>query len=261
MIMTLRQYLSNPQGKGSAASAIKQWKAEYDPRYDTLLEKHGKFEMDVFKTSNSRVYFVHVKIPSETYDDVIYDAVFKFDSKGKNGLPLQDWPVRAIANAPSFVYTYENVFRRNNILVEELKNRLPDESYTEKPKTRNPYSIVGYEKTVYYAARYLTEKYASLSWLDGTAKKLDLRALRDEFGDFNKVMDKLERERKKRVEANRQIRKQKKRRMTYQDSSKTLPPKQEIDARARVINRTGNRISPLKPVGRKGNRVQTVKKI
>jgi hypothetical protein len=266
MIITMDQYLKNPQGKGSVLSHVKQWKADYDPRYDGLIAAHGEFETYIFKSSNSNQYFIHVKVPSESYDDVTYDVVLKVIKTGSvSSSSIIDWPLRAISNSPSFVYTYENVFKRNKILVEELKDLLPEETYKGAPKMRNPYGAIGYEKTVYYAIRFVVVNYNTIAKLDAHASKIDIKALYKEFSQFEKVMNKIDREQAKKVEDNKARRKAElpKQRKRYNTMPDTILPKtqQKITTHAKIIGRVDNRVKAVNPIGIKSHKAKTVKKI
>lgn len=275
MEMNIQQYLKNPQGKGSVASSASQWRSVYDPRYEALIEKHGALVVDVHKAMNAKSYFVHVKVPSETHDTVIYDVVLKVEQVGyASSHSIMDWRLRAIANSPSFVFTYENVFKRNKILVEELKVRLPDESYKDKPKVRNPYSIVGYEKTIYYACKFIAENFSQIEKLDRIAHPVNLKKMKEDFSDFNKLMDKIKLEQAKKTQSNKKDREQNKnrpkvRRSDYtppnqkpvpssdddllvigdpekKDNSISKPARQKINMTVSTVDRASNRHKPMK---------------
>ena len=264
MVLTLDQYLKNPQGKGSVTANVMQWKKEYDPRYERLLDKHKEFEVVVYKASGGDRYYIHVRVPSETYDNVVYDVVLKVEKKGlvSDG-SIIDWPLKAISNSPSFVYTYENVFKRNKLLVEELRHLLPDETYREKPVIRNPHSIVGFEKSIYYAARYVMKKFKYLKSLDNVAIRFNISQLKSAFVDFDKIMAQINKAKAKRVEENKKERarlKQKKQRNVYRTAANTnLPPtEQKISHNAKIVERNSNRI---KPKASTTNRIKPKKKI
>jgi hypothetical protein len=267
MIMTMDQYLANPQGKGSVLSHAKQWRAEYDPRYERLIALVESFETYVYKNGSNQ-YYIHVKMPSETHAEVMYDVVLKVDKKGLvSDKSITDWQLRAISNSPSFVFTYENVFRRNKLLVEELKSLLPDEAYDNPPKIRNPFNAVGYEKTVYFAIKNLIANgYTSITKLEQVASKIDLRQLRKEFSDFDKVMKTIDTEQKKKVEENKLKRakekKIQKKQRNVRLSHNNLPPgQQEVNTQATIVDREANRLKPKQTVATKSNRIKPVKKL
>lgn len=256
--MSIMQYLSNPQGKGSVTSYVKHWKDKYDPMYKDLLDGQGSFETVVYRASSSQ-FFIHVKIPSGSFDAITYDVVLKIkrESSLVSGSIL-DWSLRAISNSPSFVFTYENVFRRNKILVEELKSLLPDEAYDNPPKIRNPFNIVGYEKTAYFAIRYVKERYSQVSQLTQDAVKFDINFLKSQFVPFDKIMLDTEGERKKKVEENKKARiqekKQKKRRNVYDSGDIKLPKDKQAITTVRNTStiQSGLSNAKIKPTAKSG---------
>lgn len=199
MNLTINQYISNPLGKGSAASSLKVVKTEYDARYEALLDVHDEFQTHIYKTKNA--YYLHLLIPSETTQELAYDIVLKIDrsyqSKEAN---YANWPMKAISNSPSFAFTFANTFKRNGTLIDELKSIIPSETVKDFAETRNPYKLLGLDKSIYYACRYVKDNYSNIDEIDRFSSDLDLKKLVKELQDFKDIMKLKEIDDKKKAE-------------------------------------------------------------
>jgi len=140
-------------------------------------------------------------IPSETTKDLAYDVVIKIDRGAANkDANFLNWPMKAISNSPSFVFTFANTFKKNGTLIEELKTMIPSETVKEFAETRNPHKLLGLEKTVYYACKYIKDSYSNIDEIDRFSSDLDLKKLLKELKDFKEVMKDKEIDQKKKAE-------------------------------------------------------------
>ncbi|MBS4064304.1 MAG: hypothetical protein KGZ74_07070 [Chitinophagaceae bacterium] len=260
MELTLKQYLENPTGKGSAVSYIKLIKNEYDPKYEALLDLHKEFDTSIYFVKDS--YYIHIKIPSETVKNVLYDVVIKFEKKRySSSNNIKDWPIRVVCNSPSFVYTYTNVFRKNKLLIEELKYILPKKAIDEPAVVRNPYGNVGFEKTIYYACQYIKDNFSSVSILDNIADKSGLKELKSELIEFDVIMALIKKEKSEEKIKNARKRKEKEKRkrltntnsFVNKQSINTIVPKISAINIINGISKTNKvkSISRVKIVGKK----------
>jgi hypothetical protein len=96
--------------------------------------------------------------------------------------------MKAISNSPSFAFTFANTFKKNGTLIDELKSILPSETVKEFAETRNPYKLLGLEKSIYYACRYIKEGFSNVDELERFAQDLDLKKLTKELQDFKDIM-------------------------------------------------------------------------
>lgn len=184
-IVTINQFLRNPAGKGSAAGARRDLIiADLNKRFDTLMKEAKKdFKMEVFQENNN--YFFVFKIPSEHFtnsklikDKLLYDVVIQLLPIGDahNDLTLNRYAVKVFSNAPNFTFTYAYVYNKDGIIIDFLKNKLPNLALTKPPEIRNPHQEYGFEKSVYFALLYITTgKYSTKSLL---RKSKDLNILK-----------------------------------------------------------------------------------
>jgi len=163
-IITLDQFLTNPSGKGSSMFGKREEiKKNLNLRYYSLLKnstKNGTFTYKVYIDKN--VYFFWFKIPSETYKEITYDVVLEFvptDKKQEKFSTINDYSINFFSNSPHMMFTYTYVLNQERLLVDMLKStKYSKEALKNRPKVTNPVEIFGFEKSCYYACKYIMEK-------------------------------------------------------------------------------------------------------
>lgn len=163
--MTFQQYIDNPLGKKSAVfSQREMYKELYTKKYGAvLLRENGSFTTRMYLDSKRDRYFMHMKVPSEIVEKFYYDVVIEFypiDGTNTTQNDLTNYGVRFFSNDPSFAFTYEYVFAKNDLFIKELKPKASKIALKTKPDERNPYQIPGYVKSLYFC--YLHMKSRSL---------------------------------------------------------------------------------------------------
>lgn len=155
--ITLRQYIDNPSGKGSAylanRGAIKQG---LNLTFIKLLRESRKaFSATPYIYDNGDLLY-HVKVPSEFYktNGITYDVLFLLEHSSARRAQRN---ITLFSNCPSFVYTYCYVYNKKGLLIDDFKEKLPDIALNTAPVVRNPIESMGYEKSTYIAARYLVD--------------------------------------------------------------------------------------------------------
>lgn len=192
--MTIREYLKNPYGKGSAFSNSTKQKEELDKQF-----------IEISKDILSRIYryrdFViyHVVIPSTKKDSVKYDVVVEVEAKNlsDSATDIEDIPFKVFSNCPSFIFTHAHVFRTNNLLCEWLVPKYNKEVRTNAPSERNPYGIVGLERSIYLAFKHLhSSGQTKVSVYKTTGKKVSgrteiINSVRTQQQIMDKVREKI----------------------------------------------------------------------
>jgi len=103
-------------------------------------------------------YYVVIYVPSEKYD-IKYEVVLKFiPTMYSTNDKINKHKMEVFSNSPSFVFQYAYVANKDGLLVEELRNKVPKKALTEAPKIKNPDEVYSYEKTIFYACKYLMYK-------------------------------------------------------------------------------------------------------
>lgn len=161
--MTFQQYIDNPLGKKNAVfSQREMYKNVYTAKYGkVMLRENGKIVYNLYYDKKSDRYFCYLKIPSEVVENFYYDVVVEFYTKDgalKTSNKLDDYNVRFFSNDPSFVFTYLYVFLKNNMFIDELKDKASKLAMKQKPDEKNPYGIPGYVKSLYFAYLYMKAK-------------------------------------------------------------------------------------------------------
>lgn len=161
-LQNIADFLNNPSGKGSSIIMNReQIRSFLDAKYKALIAKHGDFKVHTYHHKDS--YFYHIIIPSETERKNTYDVVIQFvNGDGKtedfsNDLFLNNYYIKLFSNCPSFTYTYAYVYNENGCMVDQLQTKFSDDVLTNAPTTRNPGEIASYEKSTYYACKFLKE--------------------------------------------------------------------------------------------------------
>ena len=158
--MTFQQYIDNPLGKRNAVfSQRDMFKQLYTQKFDAiLLREAGKIKYTLYWDKGKDQFYAHVKIPSEVVPRFYYDVVIKFataDNGLRVGNTLNDYDVQFFSNDPAFVFTYERVFHKLGMFVEECKPRASKLALRKDPKETNPYEVPGYVKSIYFAYLFM----------------------------------------------------------------------------------------------------------
>lgn len=201
---TLSEYMNNPAGKGSTVIPNRQLLIDdYRRRYEKIKEHH-KFDVTIYKIDED--YIFHVLVPSEDKDkDVYYDVVLQFtmhDEDFKNDININRYYVKFFSNSPSFVYSYAYVYNKNGIMVDTLKNKFNHDTLTVEPTTRNPYQIISFEKTVYFACLHImnTHKYMNKLYLNSHIRSLRPDLLQRKVRTADSILMEYNRAKKKKEE-------------------------------------------------------------
>lgn len=154
-IMTVKQYLENPAGKGvSIYSNLNQIKQDYA---NMLLSVKDDIKYRWYIIEDKFLY-CHLNIPSQNTKGIYYDVVIEFDigNNNKNLGNLLESPMRVFSNCPSFVFTYANTFNDYGLLIPWLKDKYSKEIFKNDPTIRNPYKMISFEKSIYLSLLYLS---------------------------------------------------------------------------------------------------------
>lgn len=156
MELSIREMVTNPSGKGTGfLAARKTIKAALNASFLNLLQNfRNKFYAIPYVFDDGRIWFL-VKVPSEFYNTnkILYDCVVEIPAIGAP--TLSNRPAKFFTNSPSFVYTYAYVFNKDNLLIQDLKDKYENITLTQPPETRNPVETLGFEKILYICCSYL----------------------------------------------------------------------------------------------------------
>ena len=174
--MTFEEYILNPmqkQGRVFNAAMREAMRTTYTNKFNNiLLREAGKIDYYKFRDKKNNIYFILIKIPSETVPNFYYDVVLKFFAGADiedAGRSLNRYNLQVFSNDPSFNFTYAYVFRQNGLTIKELDSKLTKPSKTKAPTDTNPEQQVGYVKSLYFAYLYMKQRglfNANIQWAD-----------------------------------------------------------------------------------------------
>lgn len=157
--MNIKDYMNNPGGKGSVTPGKQLLLNDLDRRY-ALLERDKPIELKIYRDKYS--YIFHLIITTEANEkENTYDVVLKFDPSTKSDRfdgSIKNYNMKMFSNCPSFTYTYAYVAHINGLLVDGLRDKYDKETLKNPPIQRNPRLVLNYEKSIYYACKYIMEK-------------------------------------------------------------------------------------------------------
>ena len=168
--MTIKEYLQNPYGKGSAFSASTKQKENLDLQFKSLMPK---MKAKVYRYRDNVIY--HIIVPSTNKETVSYDVIIEVETKylPEGAANLEELQFKCFSNCPSFIFTFANVFRTNNLMCEWLVSKYNKEVKLNPPIKRNFYGIVGLERSLYLAVKYIhTTGQTKFGVYQTTGKKL-----------------------------------------------------------------------------------------
>lgn len=245
MPQTLQEYLDNPMGKGSTAIMNRQLiKSDLDTRFEKLLKENKKFEYKVYQDKFD--YYFHFMIPSESERNNTYDVVLQF-TKGEHGLiedpSLKNYTLKFFSNCPSFVYTYAYVYNDYELMIDFLKGKYDDITLTDSPITRNPGEIINFEKSIYFACKYLDSNKTLMNKIviAATVKKLNKNELFKKIRATSTIMLEIKKE-------NNRLKDDKKKKTEPIKKSRDLPLSNKVRGSKSSGVTKINKIKPLKKI-------------
>lgn len=205
MLMTFSDYILNPMGKNNAvlnSTMRESMRNDYMKRFDNVMvRERGKIDYTFYVEKKSNTYWIHIKIPSEVVSKFYYDTVIKFTADSKIESAAQDlfkYHVKFFSNDPAFVYTYANVFIRNDLFITELKPKMSKLAIKKAPKEKNPSGNIGYVKSLYFAYLYMkNNKLNHKIKFEIQAKPFNLKELLGNIEDADSKIEKRQSEQEK----------------------------------------------------------------
>lgn len=155
-LITLTSMIKNPGGPNSAYFANRSLIIDaMNIKFAQLTRKYGMWKTFIYANSDRTnvVYLVKVPSESEKRSKVTYDVVFDIDlANTKN---IFKAPMKMYSNSPSFVFTYAHVMYNMDMIPKWLYLKMNKKSRENAPNVKNQYQTLGFEKSLYYAIKYL----------------------------------------------------------------------------------------------------------
>lgn len=271
--MDIRQYLDNPMGKGAIIPGKQMIVDDFNKRY-TSLTSNKSIDCKIYK--NKELYYFHLIIPSESERDNTYDIVIEFSPKDKTDKgdeSIINYDIRFFSNCPSFIYTYAYAYNLNGVFIDFMDKKLQKDIFKKPPLVKNPNNTVNFEKSLYYACKYLMDekKYLTKNFLKSAALKFNKRDFLYSIRDHDKIMDeikkannKLKKEKEKEAKENKSYKrtKNKMERSNSPNAVKMITPKKSTSDKSSVnkVKKTTAKKTSMNS-GKSGvNKVKKIKK-
>lgn len=173
--MNIYEYMENPLGKGATIPGKQFIIEDYNNRFFKLIE-NKKIEVKIFTTGNT--YYYHFIMPTESDKrDNTYDIIIKLHSDNKLSLvdkSVANYDVAFFSNCPSFTYSYAYAYNMNGLFITELSKLYDDIILKKPPVSRNPGIITNYEKSIFFACKYIIDnkEFLDKSYIKSNSIKL-----------------------------------------------------------------------------------------
>lgn len=193
--MTLKEYMDNPSGKGSAINSKEILKV-FIERFEKFKSEKREIKLDFVK--EGKKFYILSKVQSSSLNGLFYDCIIEIspnDPANKNFLTNGDFKV--YVNSPSFNFTFAYVFLHKDMIIKQLEHKYDKEVRKNDPGIRNPYKIIGYEKILMFTLLEISRSHHGKTIddfreLKGLVKLLDkqLRIPEEILKDYNQIKDK-----------------------------------------------------------------------
>lgn len=200
--MKLDEFLKNPLGKGAIMPGRDLMVDNLNYRLQSLM-KRKELKINIYTSGND--VFYHFLIPTESdYKENDYDVIIKFKPVEKSNMidkSYKQYGIEFFSNCPSFTYGYAYVANLNGYLINEFADKYEDKVLKYPPVSRNPGLVFGYEKSIYFACKYLSDNKHILikSYVESNSKPLSKQILK-EIRHMNLIEEQIKREEKKKKE-------------------------------------------------------------
>lgn len=153
---TLDEFLRTPFGRQD----LELKNQDYDRKYTKFLSEN-RIRLIAY-TIIEGSYYMHLKVPSESAkaENYYYDVVIRFFALSKeveSQASLRNYYVQFFSNSPSFIYKYAVLYRKHGALIEFLFDKMNPEYADTLPEQANKTLEISYDKSIYFAARYLSD--------------------------------------------------------------------------------------------------------
>lgn len=179
---TISEFLYMPFGMSASLAKLERYKALY-------LENTSKIILNAY-TKIDESYYFHVKVPSASQKDanVYYDVVIRFftnKADAKASSHLRDYFIQFFSNSPGFIYNYAVLYKNHGFLIDSLYTKMDPRYFDKLPIKTNKRLELSYDKTIYFACRFLNER--KFKVLNKFSIPLGKKLSPDKF--FNEIKD------------------------------------------------------------------------
>ena len=236
---TLSQFILAPFNSSSSL--------DRDTKYSVMYQKFsGSNQIRLASTTEIEgAWYYHILIPSESQEGTNYDVVIRFFTDKlhvKAEAHLRNYYIQFFSNSPSFIYQYAYVYNQEGYLIKDLYEKLDADYVNTPPDKTNSTLELTYDKSIYFACRYLASERFKLLSKYGSAlfHKKPSNKFFDEIQDFRskKIEQYIASEERKLKNELGSIEKRKaKRNIGKLERVKTLPEEKKMGAIKRIVGK------------------------
>lgn len=254
--MKIDDYIKHPAGKGAIIPGKDIIITNWDYRFE-LLQKNKEDELTCSIYTNGTNVYYHFIIPTENKDRKnTYDIILKFKQtkdSDKSDTSYRQYEIEFFSNCPSFTYGYAYVANLNGYLIKEFADKYDEKVLKYPPVSKNPGLIFGYEKSIYFACKYLLDKKVMLmkSYVEANSKPMT-----KEFVKSIRHMNVIEEEYAKAEK----IRRVEQRKNRLKQDEKSIKKKEEYVKKVTTDNQNVKNVKKIKPKKSNINPVKPIKK-
>jgi len=162
MSFTFKDLANNPVGKGSGNVAARYAIIADLKRRLAIMKQLNGVSMEVYDKPDKSGWILFFRILSEHYNkkdyQIYYDTVIEVDDDNDDARrTIADCEIRFISNMPSFGYTYAYTAKKLKLTVSWLESKFPSVFWSTEPKVKNPDLLMGFEKSLMFAAYWMIE--------------------------------------------------------------------------------------------------------
>jgi hypothetical protein len=219
---------------------------EYATKYRQYVSKNQIRLVSTCEIEES--FYLHVKIPSESNNGKYeYDVVIRFFTdkpEVAKAQHLRGYYIQFFSNSPSFMYQYAYLYNKEGYLIEALYNKLDADYIDSPPEKTNKNMVTSYDKSIYFACRFLSEKQFSYLEKHGIIKRKELTPQKFFAGisDFKSVkMDQVLLAEEKKLEKELDKKKGERKFFNKKTSEKSTSDKTKTTSVTYVMKKTGKK--------------------
>lgn len=153
---TLSEFVASPFGGRQSVTRDRK----YDTMYNHYIQSNSVYIKAYTIIEDS--WYILIKVPSESQKGLIeYDVVLRFFPEAKDIASephLRNYKIQFFSNSPSFIYQFAYLYYTNGYLINELYGKSDIENISKPPKNTNKDLMLTYDKSIYFACKYLTSK-------------------------------------------------------------------------------------------------------
>lgn len=183
--MNIYEYIKNTSSGRISENFIKE---SHRTKLNKVLERNNLQHLKYVVYKYGKGFYIHFKIPSESTDGIFYDSILNLE---KN-IPItpnnfKDYSFKYISNSPDFIFFYQYLFNKNDLLINELTEKLPMEGIVNPPEKNNKENDIYNCKGLYWIILTIETLKMNPIQLSRISLPLDFNILKNNFKSYYEI--------------------------------------------------------------------------